>query len=90
MVLRILQGMLVATAALAFIGGTQVAGGCGEGCHMTSGGACVVDGGIQEPRFATNAQRPLAPVHPAAAVISFGTARSRRASKITATGTDIA
>lgn len=44
MVLRILQGMLVATAALAFIGGTQVAGGCGEGCHMTSGGACVVDG----------------------------------------------
>jgi hypothetical protein len=42
--MKILKGMLVATAALALIGGTQAAGGCGEGCHMTSGGACVVDG----------------------------------------------
>lgn len=87
MVLRILQGMLVATAALAFIGGRQVAGGCGEGCHMTSGGACVVDGWDTGAKVRNECP---ATSHPAAAVISFGTARSRHASKITATGTDIA
>jgi hypothetical protein len=45
--------------------------------------------GAREPRFGTNARRPLAPVHPAAAGISSGTAPNRRASKITAAGSDL-
>jgi hypothetical protein len=44
-VIKILQGMLLATAVLAAAAsGAHAAGGCGEGCHRTSGGACVVDG----------------------------------------------
>lgn len=46
--------------------------------------------GAREPRFGTNARRPLAPVHPAAAGISSGTAPNRHASKITAPGSDLA
>jgi hypothetical protein len=43
-VIKIIQGMLVATSVLAVVDGAHAADGCGEGCHRTSGGACVVDG----------------------------------------------
>src|SRR3954470_3800296 len=44
--------------------------------------------GAREPRFGTNARRPLVPVHPAAAETLSGTGASRHASRTTATGTD--
>ena len=35
---------MLVTALAVFAGEAHAAWGCGEGCHRTSGGACVVDG----------------------------------------------
>ena len=39
-----LLAMLVTAVAVFLVGEAYAADGCGEGCHRTIGGACVVDG----------------------------------------------
>lgn len=42
--MKSIQLAMLVTALAVFAGEAHAAWGCGEGCHRTSGGACVVDG----------------------------------------------
>ncbi|SFJ25417.1 hypothetical protein SAMN05216525_12138 [Bradyrhizobium sp. Gha] len=42
--MKSIQLAMLVTALTVFAGEAHAAGGCGEGCYRTSGGACVVDG----------------------------------------------